>query len=68
MFPEFNYNYTEYKEGCWEDFKVIPRPTWITTEFGGHVSDFQFHKCLSTSTFFSEHKTIDRHTSNLLLS
>lgn len=35
MFPEFYYNFTEYKEGCWEDFKVTPRPTWITTEFGG---------------------------------
>lgn len=42
MFPEFYYNYTEYKEGCWEDFKVTPRPTWITTEFGGHVRDLPF--------------------------
>ncbi|XP_057806826.1 uncharacterized protein LOC131021584 [Salvia miltiorrhiza] len=36
MFPESNYNYTYYEEWCLEDYHVKPRPTWITTEFGGH--------------------------------
>ncbi|CAH1421281.1 unnamed protein product [Lactuca virosa] len=36
MFPEWEYNSTSYAEECWNQFRVIPRPTWITTEFGGH--------------------------------
>lgn len=36
MFPEWEYNSTSYSEECWNEFGVIPRPTWITTEFGGH--------------------------------
>lgn len=39
MFPEYKYNYIDYEEECWEDFSVKPRPTWITTEFGGHVRE-----------------------------
>ncbi|KAH9664093.1 hypothetical protein KPL70_019900 [Citrus sinensis] len=36
MFPAYDYNYSSFKEECWNDFNVIPRPRWITTEFGGH--------------------------------
>ncbi|XP_059624060.1 uncharacterized protein LOC132267039 [Cornus florida] len=36
MFPAYDYNYSSFKEWCWSDFHVEPRPTWITTEFGGH--------------------------------
>ncbi|XP_022021263.2 lysosomal Pro-X carboxypeptidase [Helianthus annuus] len=36
MFPERAYNYTSYAEECLNKFDVMPRPTWITTEFGGH--------------------------------
>lgn len=36
MFPEYNYSYNAYREECWKKFRVKPRPTWITTEFGGH--------------------------------
>ncbi|KAJ9670400.1 hypothetical protein PVL29_026749 [Vitis rotundifolia] len=39
MFPTYDYNYSSFQEGCWKDFSVKPRPTWITTEFGGH--DFE---------------------------
>lgn len=39
MFPEYEYNYTDYEVGCQETFGVKPRPTWITTEFGGHVRE-----------------------------
>ncbi|KAK6115089.1 hypothetical protein DH2020_007358 [Rehmannia glutinosa] len=36
MFPAYNYNYTSDEEWCLENYHVKPRPTWITTEFGGH--------------------------------
>ncbi|KAL8250930.1 hypothetical protein R6Q59_034623 [Mikania micrantha] len=36
MFPEWDYNFTSYAEECQNEFGVTPRPTWITTEFGGH--------------------------------
>ncbi|KAK0603087.1 hypothetical protein LWI29_001260 [Acer saccharum] len=36
MFPTYDYNYSSFKEECWRDFQVIPRPRWITTQFGGH--------------------------------
>ncbi|KAF5791533.1 putative lysosomal Pro-Xaa carboxypeptidase [Helianthus annuus] len=36
MFPEWDFNYTSYAEECLNEFGVTPRPTWITTEFGGH--------------------------------
>ncbi|GLU20176.1 hypothetical protein SLE2022_363880 [Rubroshorea leprosula] len=36
MYPAISYNYSSYQEKCWKNFRVIPRPRWITTEFGGH--------------------------------
>ncbi|KAI3462651.1 hypothetical protein Pfo_019314 [Paulownia fortunei] len=36
MFPAYYYNYTSDEEWCLENYHVKPRPTWITTEFGGH--------------------------------
>lgn len=42
MFPTFDYNYSSFQEECWKDFSVKPRPRWITTEFGGHVSGWCF--------------------------
>lgn len=36
MFPSYDFNYSSYKEECWKDYSVEPRPRWITTEFGGH--------------------------------
>lgn len=38
MFPAYEFDYASYKKECLEDFGVKPRPRWITTEFGGHVS------------------------------
>lgn len=37
MFPAYDYNYTAEEERCLKNYHVKPRPTWITTEFGGHV-------------------------------
>ncbi|XP_057951809.1 uncharacterized protein LOC131146308 [Malania oleifera] len=36
MFPAYDYNYSAFQEECWANFNVETRPTWITTEFGGH--------------------------------
>nr|GMC60029.1 lysosomal Pro-X carboxypeptidase [Ipomoea batatas] len=36
MFPAFDYEYSADEEYCYNSYHVIPRPTWITTEFGGH--------------------------------
>lgn len=37
MFPPSDYDFSSFKEWCRSLFKVKPRPTWVTTEFGGHV-------------------------------
>lgn len=36
MFSAYDFNYTSFQEECWKEFRVKPRPKWITTEFGGH--------------------------------
>ncbi|KAL3640361.1 hypothetical protein CASFOL_015329 [Castilleja foliolosa] len=36
MFPEYKYDYSSDEEWCLENYNVKPRPTWITTQFGGH--------------------------------
>ncbi|XP_044510938.1 lysosomal Pro-X carboxypeptidase isoform X2 [Mangifera indica] len=36
MFPTYDFNYSSFQEECWKEFKVVPRPQWITTQFGGH--------------------------------
>ncbi|XP_062144209.1 uncharacterized protein LOC133851689 [Alnus glutinosa] len=36
MFPTYDYNFSSFQEECWKDFRVNPRPRWITTVFGGH--------------------------------
>ncbi|RAL46648.1 hypothetical protein DM860_004927 [Cuscuta australis] len=36
MFPAFEYDYKSDEEYCYKSYHVTPRPTWITTEFGGH--------------------------------
>lgn len=36
MFPPYDFDYTAYKFQCAISYGVIPRPNWVTTEFGGH--------------------------------
>eukprot|EP00268_Persea_americana_P053779 TRINITY_DN6119_c0_g1_i1.p1 TRINITY_DN6119_c0_g1~~TRINITY_DN6119_c0_g1_i1.p1 ORF type:complete len:248 (-),score=12.96 TRINITY_DN6119_c0_g1_i1:799-1542(-) len=38
MFQGSPFNLTAFSDDCKRAFGVIPRPHWITTEFGGHVS------------------------------
>lgn len=34
------FNLTRYAEGCKKQYGVSPRPHWVTTYYGGHVSAF----------------------------
>ncbi|KAI4383446.1 hypothetical protein MLD38_009281 [Melastoma candidum] len=36
MFPPSEYDLSSFEEWCSSLFKVKPRSTWVTTEFGGH--------------------------------
>ena len=38
MFPPSSFEYQEFADGCMKKYGVMPRPHWITTEFGGSVS------------------------------
>ncbi|PWA31093.1 alpha/beta-Hydrolases superfamily protein [Artemisia annua] len=38
IFPVSTYSYEGRAQYCQDYYKVQPRPTWITTEFGGHIS------------------------------
>ncbi|KAM7472948.1 hypothetical protein LguiA_011131 [Lonicera macranthoides] len=35
MFPPSSFSYKDFAEDCFEKYGVIPRPHWITTEYGG---------------------------------
>lgn len=55
MFPPYEFDYASYAEGCVKSFDVRPRPRWVTTEFGGHVSFFwsvhKFQDCHKVNKF-----------------
>lgn len=36
IFPPSSYDYLSYQRYCQKRYGVMPRPHWITTEFGGH--------------------------------
>ncbi|EPS59259.1 hypothetical protein M569_15548, partial [Genlisea aurea] len=36
MFPGYDFDLDSDAYWCFQSFRVTPRPTWITTEFGGH--------------------------------
>lgn len=38
MFPPSAFEYKEFADECTRKYGVMPRPHWITTEFGGSVS------------------------------
>lgn len=38
IFPASEWEYNGLASFCKAYFNVEPRPTWITTEFGGHVT------------------------------
>lgn len=55
MFPTDEFDYALYADDCVKNFGVRPRPRWISTEFGGHVSPFytllNLSNLLSTTEF-----------------
>ncbi|KAF8400545.1 hypothetical protein HHK36_013844 [Tetracentron sinense] len=36
MFPPSTFDYKDFSEQCMKKYGVMPRPHWITTEFGGY--------------------------------
>jgi lysosomal Pro-X carboxypeptidase len=56
MFPGYGFNYSSYKEECWNTFRVNPRPKWVTTEFGGHVRHLlinsRFFQCCVLNLYY----------------
>ena len=38
MFPPSGFDYKEFVQQCMKRYGVLPRPHWITTEYGGKVS------------------------------
>lgn len=43
MFPPSSYDYKQTEASCNFKYGVEPRPHWITTEYGGHVSIFYIY-------------------------
>lgn len=39
MFPTYDFNLSSFEDECLKNYNVKPRPTWITTEYGGHVRE-----------------------------
>ncbi|KDP38645.1 hypothetical protein JCGZ_03998 [Jatropha curcas] len=39
MFPPSGFDYKEFSKGCKKKYGVMPRPHWITTEYGGKRID-----------------------------
>ncbi|XWS72606.1 hypothetical protein CRYUN_Cryun02cG0054400 [Craigia yunnanensis] len=42
MFPPSGFDFEEFAEQCQMKYGVLPRPHWITTEFGGEREDLNF--------------------------
>ena len=43
IFPAYEWEYKYRAASCKRNFGIEPRPLWITTEFGGHVSIHIFY-------------------------
>jgi hypothetical protein len=57
MYPPYKFDYASYAEDCIKSYGVRPRPKWITTEFGGHVSychvqGFQYYDIIEQTGSF----------------
>ncbi|PKU62941.1 lysosomal Pro-X carboxypeptidase [Dendrobium catenatum] len=37
IFSSCEFDYITFADNCIQSYGVIPRPTWVTTEFGCHV-------------------------------
>lgn len=52
IFPASDWDYKHRASACKSIFGIKPRPLWITTEFGGHVSPHNFLSLFSTKFFY----------------
>jgi lysosomal Pro-X carboxypeptidase len=43
MFEASTWNYTSYREDCWSQYGVYPRPDWPIINYGGSVHDLKAH-------------------------
>uniref|UniRef100_A0A5B6ZVA8 Putative lysosomal Pro-X carboxypeptidase-like n=1 Tax=Davidia involucrata TaxID=16924 RepID=A0A5B6ZVA8_DAVIN len=53
MFPASEWNYNDEARYCKQNFKIEPRPNWITTEFGGHDIERVLKRFGSNIIFFN---------------
>ncbi|XP_052172978.1 uncharacterized protein LOC127788569 [Diospyros lotus] len=53
LFPASSWNYSERVAICQRFYNVQPRPTWITTEFGGHDIERVLKRFGSNVIFFN---------------
>ncbi|KAF3972702.1 hypothetical protein CMV_003811 [Castanea mollissima] len=53
IFPESHWNYDNRVTFCKLNYGIIPRPDWITTEFGGHDIKRVLKRFWSNIIFFN---------------
>ncbi|CAK9159866.1 unnamed protein product [Ilex paraguariensis] len=53
IFPASESNYGDQAKSCEEYYGVVPRPHWITTEFGGHNIERVLKRFGSNIIFFN---------------
>lgn len=41
IFTRYEWSFEDFSASCENEYKILPRPNWITSEFGGHVG-YQF--------------------------
>ena len=59
IFPESQWNYSQRAASCKDYYGVDPRPNWISTEFGGHVS-IEFSVSMTAFTMIISLKIVSK--------
>lgn len=58
MFQSEPFDIKNYTKDCLDVFGIVPRPHWMTTEFGGHVSLCYFFLLLLLRTPENQNITV----------
>eukprot|EP00253_Pinus_taeda_P010179 PITA_10179 len=61
MFPSLPFDLKAYLKECHEEYGVLPRPHWVTTQFGGHreyILDSLFMRINLLETFRNAKRTV----------
>ncbi|XP_004494225.1 uncharacterized protein [Cicer arietinum] len=53
IFPESEWSYKDRSSYCKFEYNVVPRPNWITSEFGGHDIEIVLKRSASNIIFFN---------------